>query len=529
VIPTRLDDRENLAIVELANDQIALLWSAHSETRTRMTDVLTRAERMGFRFIGWYQAPPEVLALVYQGDHIAEQTPRYRGEKEKLLDEIVADAIVAGASDIHIEALPKSARLLFRIHGELEDTHTRIPRQVADELARATYTLADRDSKAMQWSPRDYMDTQISRHVQVGRESIEVKLRFASLPVYPDSWDVTLRVLRMDLVAVEKPLIELGYHEGQSRVLRQALLRAQGLIAFLGTTGSGKSTSMARLTHEWHQITHGRKKARTLENPPEYRIPFARQTPVTERESDRGREGFGRGLRAILRNDPDLILAGEVRDPDSAKVMQQAVQTGHKVMTTLHADSPITALERLVDLGVPRNIVADPQFVLVLVSQKLIPLLCPQCKLPMADACPPLDDDRLRRIRTALGDDLGRLCVKGPGCEFCHARGTIGRTLVAELLVPDDNLMQHVREENSLAARAYCRARAALPENATDRVHGYTLLDHAIEKVRQGLVSPVDVELEIASLDDQRSPASARAWYERHVGRIDPAVEPCHG
>lgn len=518
-IASRNDDAARFALLEVARDQMVLLWSGSAESRQRMTDVLTQAERAGFDFVGWYRATAETLALVQQ-DGIAESAPGYRAEKERLLDEIVVDALRAGASDIHLEAQPKSARLLFRVHGDLEDRGFRIPRQAADELVRAIYTLADRDSKSLQWNPREYMDTQLTRHVRLDQEAIEVKLRFASLPVYPDGWDVTLRVLRMDQVAVDTPLEELGYHSGQSRLLRRALMRAQGLIGFLGTTGSGKSTSMARLTHEWHALTAGRKKARTLENPPEYRIPFARQTPVTERDSDRGREAFGRGLRAILRNDPDLILAGEVRDTDSAKIMQQAVQTGHKVMTTLHADSPITALERLIDLGVPRHIVADPTFVLVLVSQKLVALLCPGCKLPLMSAQDRFDSDQLERYRTVLGSDLADACVRGPGCGRCCQRGSIGRTLVAEVLVPDENLMRHVRAEDALAARSYWRAQAALPARSSQRVHGYSLLDHAIDKVRTGQVSPEDVEREIAALDDQSSPEAARAWYERHIGPI---------
>jgi type II secretory ATPase GspE/PulE/Tfp pilus assembly ATPase PilB-like protein len=524
----RRDDAAQFALLEVASEQMVLLWSGMGESRQRMTDVLTQAERAGFSFVGWYRATAEALALVLQ-DGIAETAPGYRAEKERLLDEIVADALRAGASDIHLEAQPKSARLRFRVHGDLEDGGVRIPRQVADELVRAVYTLADRDSKSLQWNPREYMDTQLTRHIRVGHEAIEVKLRFASLPVYPDGWDVTLRVLRMDQVAVVTSLEELGYHPIQARVLRRALLRSQGLIGFLGTTGSGKSTSMARLTHEWHALTGGRKKARTLENPPEYRIPFARQTPVTERDSDRGREAFSRGLRAILRNDPDLILAGEVRDADSAKIMQQAVQTGHKVMTTLHADSPITALERLVDLGVPRHIVADPAFVLVLVSQKLVALLCPGCKLPLAAARDRLTEDAWERYRAILRDDLENACVRGPGCSRCRQRGSIGRTLVAEVLVPDETLMRHVRAEDTLAARSYWRAQAALPTRTGDGMHGYSLLDHAIDKVRAGQVSPEDVELEIAALDDHSTTAAALAWYQRHVGPLVDVAERAHG
>jgi type II secretory ATPase GspE/PulE/Tfp pilus assembly ATPase PilB-like protein len=196
-----------------------------------------------------------------------------------------------------------------------------------------------------------------------------------------------------------------------------------------------------------------------------------------------------------MRLDPDTIMIGEIRDRPSAQSALRAAMTGHQVWSTVHANSAIGIIDRLEDLGLPLRMVADPSIITALISQRLVKLLCPHCKEPLTAS---LDRHRrspalIARLRTVLGDTIENACIAGPGCPHCCGRGTIGRTVLAEVITPDERFFAFVRATDKAAAIRYW---------LTD-LGGITMSEHAVEKVREGLVDPMMAEQAVGWLHVQ--------------------------
>jgi type II secretory ATPase GspE/PulE/Tfp pilus assembly ATPase PilB-like protein len=208
---------------------------------------------------------------------------------------------------------------------------------------------------------------------------------------------------------------------------------------------------------------------------------MAVQTPVTNAgtEEERSR-AFSAAIANAMRLDPDTIMIGEVRDRASAQNALRAAMTGHQVWTTVHANGAIAVVDRLVDLGLPLEMVADHGVTTGLISQRLMKVLCPVCKLPLLSHEGALSDDLMRRVKRVARAALDNVHIVGPGCEYCRGHGTIGRTVVAEIVLPDAQFFEYVRTGQKVRAAQYW----------LEDLHGRTLLDHAIEKVSTGQVDP---------------------------------------
>lgn len=213
----------------------------------------------------------------------------------------------------------------------------------------------------------------------------------------------------------------------------------------------------------------------------EYPIEGAVQTSVTNAptEDERSRL-FAASISNAMRLDPDTIMIGEVRDRASAQNALRAAMTGHQVWTTVHANSAIAIVDRLVDLGLPLSMVADHTTITGLISQRLVKLLCSHCKEPLAQHLDKLPAGVVSRIRVALKGDIGNVCVAGQGCQHCNHVGTVGRTVVAEVIIPDDEFFRFVRMGEKTKAVEYW----------IQNMQGKTILDHTIEKIAAGMVDP---------------------------------------
>lgn len=343
----------------------------------------------------------------------------------RMLNAIFFEAIKRKASDIHIEPYERQLHIRFRLDGSLT-TVLMPPPQLAPLLVSRVKVLADLDIA----EKRVPQDGRIS--LRLGGRGID--LRVSTLPSsYGER--VVLRVL--DKSAEQLSLADLGMDDSMQEQFRELVRRPHGIVLVTGPTGSGKSTTLYAALAE---IDRRRRNIMTIEDPVEYNIAGISQTQVNLKAG----MTFARGLRAILRQDPDVVLIGEIRDRETADIAVQASLTGHLVLSTLHTNTPIGALSRLCDMGVePFLITSTLQGVL---AQRLVRRLCEECRQPITLSADELAGMGLDR---ALFDGDEVSVYKPGGCAECHKTGYTGRFGLFDFVLMDDQLRQMVHEEQS--------------------------------------------------------------------------------
>ncbi len=418
-------------------------------------------------------------------------------------DELVERAMALDASDIHIERRDDRATVKLRRNGVMVP-HSDWSVDYAMTFVRAVHAMADSDSKETTFSESEGQAMSVSRTMPNGDR---VKLRVQTEVAYPDGgMDIVMRVLRVGASFKARPMSSLGYTPGQIDMLSYMLSSPSGVVIFAGTTGSGKSTSLQTMMAQIRERDSGLKMY-SVEDPPEYVLHGVTQIPVTRRRNARGEHAenpFARTMRNTMRMDPDVIMVGEVRDPESAACLVAMVQSGHKVLATLHAASVFAIPERMERLGVDVQTMASRGFISGLVCQTLVPVLCRHCRVQYGTDLELPSSGIHERIR-AVAQPYDPLHVQGPGCEHCDGLGIAGRTVCAEMMIPDNRILEDFRSGRYADAYEYWRAfqTDAQAREARSTV-GMTALDHAILKMRAGEVSPVDVERSLGLLTGYR-------------------------
>jgi len=329
----------------------------------------------------------------------------------RLVDRIIAEAVIRGASDIHVQPEEKILRVRLRRDGILSAGYL-VPKEIQPALIARLKIIGG-------------MDIAETRRPQGGRANVtaasrEVGLRLSSLPTaFGES--IVVRILDRGNASLD--LASLGFEPDLERGFRETLNRPHGIILVTGPTGSGKTTTLYTALSLINGIENS---IFTLEDPVEYQLPLVRQTQINEAVG----LTFADGLRTLLRQDPDVILVGETRDTETAKLMVRAALTGHLVFSTLHTNDAIGAIPRLVDLGVEPFLLA-PTLAAVL-AQRLVRRLCQKCRKPVADAA-----SKLAAFRSRLAADLPPTLWEAVGCQECHGTGYIGRIAIIELLTID--------------------------------------------------------------------------------------------
>ncbi|HMV19023.1 MAG TPA: GspE/PulE family protein [Rhodocyclaceae bacterium] len=372
----------------------------------------------------------------------------------RLVDALLVDAVKSDASDIHFEPEPGFLRIRYRIDGllrQIRALHTSYwPAMAVRIKVMAGLNIAE---------TRMPQDGRISLHVN-GRP---VDFRVSTHPTLHGE-NIVLRVLDRQKGIV--PLDRLGLADTQLDTLKLMIARPEGLILVTGPTGSGKTTTLySILNHINAEGIH----IMTLEDPVEYPMPLIRQTAVAEA----AHLDFGNGIRAMLRQDPDVILVGEIRDTDTARMALQAAMTGHQVYSTLHTHSAVGALPRLLDLGVAADILAG--HLVGIVAQRLLRRLCPHCR-----EARPAEDYELHLL--AQPADAPRPRLHHPrGCPQCQFQGYRGRMAIMELLRIDhrlDELVARRASPRELLAAAHDQGFRSLAEDGSRRVlEGHTSLE----------------------------------------------------
>lgn len=391
------------------------------------------------------------------------------------------------ASDIHIRVSSRQrTQILFRIHSELTfiEEHTY---EYGDQLSTTIFqAMADVSDATFEKLSRQ--DARISVRSRLP-ECLD-GIRIATSPQV-DGYIVVLRLLYND-TSNDLDLSRLGYSLAQIDRIEVLKKKPTGVVLIGGPTGSGKSTTLQRILGAIISSSQGRKHVITVEDPPEYPIPGAVQTPVTnaDSEEDRSRE-YQKAIKAAMRLDPDIMMLSEIRDNPTGRLAVQAAMTGHQVWSTVHANSALAIVDRLSDLGVNPALLTDPTIVSGLVCQRLVKELCPHCRQPLANHLDDFEPRTRERFLRAL--DVETACVQNPGgCEHCGGTGTVGRTVVAETIVTDEKLMELIRKNDRVAAIDYIR----------NELRVASMLEHAIQKINAGLLDPLQAEDVVGPLSE---------------------------
>ena len=396
-------------------------------------------------------------ATITEGDEYSQPVVR-------LISALLADAVERGASDIHFEPEQNFLRIRYRIDGVLEQIRSLHKTYWPGILVRLKVLSG--------------MNIAETRAPQDGRISATmsgrvVDFRVASLPTTHGE-NIVLRILDRQKGIV--PLDKLGLEEATLDLLKRMIARPEGIIMVTGPTGSGKTTTLYSILNH---INSDGINIMTLEDPVEYPMTLIRQTSVSEA----AKLDFANGVRALMRQDPDVILVGEIRDRDTAEMAFRAAMTGHQVYSTLHTNSAVGAIPRLLDIGIVPDMTSGN--IIGVVAQRLVRKLCRTCRQSYDP------DVKERRVLGMTPTEPAAL-FRAVGCEQCEYQGYRGRQSILEILKIDGGL------DELIARRA--TAREIL---TAARAKGFrTLADDGVRMARAGLTS-LDELMRVVDLTDR--------------------------
>lgn len=447
---------DHLKVAMSSPDDILLLdkIKRHIKQSIRIEPVLVVENEIQYAmdlFYGYELSIDGILRELETGEVegvLSGEQNEYSQPMVRLVDNILTDAVKRGASDIHFEPEEYYIRIRYRIDGVLQQIRL---------LHKSFWSALVVRLKVM-----SSLDLTEQRTPQDGRMNLlvhgrEIDFRVSSLPSTHGE-NFVLRILDRDKGII--PLDDLGLDPDSLRELRLMLSRPTGILLVTGPTGSGKTTTLYSMLHEINDVG---VNIMTLEDPVEYPMNMIRQTAINE---EIGMD-FSAGIRALIRQDPDIILIGEIRDGETAEMALRAAMTGHQVFATLHANTAIGAIPRLLDIGVPRSILAGN--VIGILAQRLTRRLCEKCK----EAYEP---DVFEKKLLGVAEDESVTLYRAKGCSACRDIGYKGRLAVLETLRFNEDL-----DELLLAEASQHKILAHAMEN------GYTtMLHNALRRVKAG-------------------------------------------
>jgi len=396
------------------------------------------------------------------GPLVPAGTPLEEAPIVKLVNLLVIRAVVENASDVHIEPTLSNIRIRYRVDGLMHDVSV-APLYIHSSIITRIKVMSK-------------MDIAESRVPQDGRFQLKAEGKDIDVRVstYPTIYGEALVMRILDKGSVMFGLGELGFMEENLKKFEEVIKRPYGIILVTGPTGSGKTTTLyATLNH----IVSPEKNIMTIEDPVEYELAGIRQSQINIKA---GLE-FANALRSMLRQDPDVILVGEIRDVETGKVAIQAALTGHLVFSTLHTNDAAGALNRLVEMGVEPFLIASA--VASVIAQRLIRTVCSRCKTPFTPT---------REMLEKIGFDLNKeyKFYQGKGCKNCHGTGYKGRSGIFEMLVMNDTLRSLILNKASSNEIKQAAINAGMK----------TLRDDGLLKIVQGITT-LDEVLRVTQLD----------------------------
>ena len=427
VFPIAVKDNDITIAVHDPRDIMAI-DDVQLATGKRVSVVLSEGADIINLINRFYDHSEEATQAVEEYTADLDQDPEDHGESEdistspvvRLVNTMITQASKMRASDIHMEPFEHDVRIRFRVDGELREIM---------KVNKAMY-----NSMVIRIKIIGGMDISERRKPQDGRVETAVDdrpldLRISILPtVFGEK--VVLRLLDRSSTLMTKE--ELGFSKVNIERFNQVISAPEGIILLTGPTGSGKTTTLYAVLAEMNAIE---KNIITVEDPVEYRLDGVNQVQVNNRAG----LGFATGLRSILRQDPDIIMVGEIRDSETAQIAFRAAITGHVVLSTLHTNDTVSSLTRLVDMGVPAYLVSTA--VVGIVAQRLVKRLCNYCKQPHTTTPAEM---------ALLGISEPAVIYHNVGCNECDQTGYQGRTAIHEVLVMTRHIRDLITQEQSV-------------------------------------------------------------------------------
>lgn len=400
----------------------------------------------------------------------SERALQTAGEQVLVLAaEVIAAGLERGASDIHLEPHRQGVRIRFRVNGLLLDWEQTVQAQLARALIARFKVLAGLDIAER----RRPQDGRIG--ARVGRRDVD--LRVSTLPA-SEGEKLVMRVF--EAAAMLRPLEQIFVEQRTLSAMRDALQRPYGAIVVAGPTGSGKTSTLYAALHERQKIRPDTNII-TVEDPIEYRLGGVTQVQVNHAIG----LGFTQVLRAMLRQDPDVVMVGEIRDEDTAQLALEAAMTGHLVFTSIHANNAGAVIQRLENFGCNRTVVA--QSMALILIQRLARRLCPHCTI--TEAVPELLREAL--VARGLYDPAQpALLPRAPGCDMCDKTGLLGRVAVLESLRVTDPIRAMLMANRPLSD---------VIEFATQSGDLVQFPHYVSFMMEQGLIGPAEALLSVAS------------------------------
>ncbi len=402
-----------------------------------------------------FEIPLSILDQLKDGEEEAFAAPI-----AEFLGKLINAAVRERASDIHVNPEKDGVTIKFRVDGILQ-THLRIPKKILYPLISHVKVKSNLDI-SISMRPQD-------GEFHVSRPEGDLDVRVSVLPTIHGE-NLVMRILNASGMMMD--LSALGFSPAVFAAVERLIARPHGIILITGPTGSGKTTTLysilSRMDSEKSNII-------TVEDPAEYKLAGIRQVQVNPRAG----LTFATALRSIVRQDPDIIMIGEIRDLETAEIAVQAALTGHLVLGTLHTNNAPAAVTRLVEMGIPAFLVASS--VIGIMAQRLVRLICPACREPS-----PVDTRALRALleREGYPPPAGEIAAfRGKGCPRCGGSGYRGRTTIAELMLMNDRLRELVAADTATGGLIEAARAAGMRP----------LLEDGLGKVAAGLTSLEEV------------------------------------
>ncbi len=465
LLPVAYEDATKTMVVAMADmfnvvalDQLRAMLGGQIQLKPVLAADAQLEEHID-QFYGYELSVDGILREIETGEidyqSLTADGDEYTQPVVRLVGALLMDAVKRGASDIHFEPEYAFLRIRYRIDGVLQQVRS---------LHKSYWP-----SVAVRLKVISGMDIAETRAPQDGRLNMNlcgrpIDFRVSAHPTIHGE-NIVLRVLDRERSII--PLERMGLRTSTLEQLKLMMTRPEGILVVTGPTGSGKTTTLYSLLS--HQNTEA-VNIMTLEDPVEYPVTMMRQTSVAEVN----KVDFANGIRSIMRQDPDIILVGEVRDADTATMAFRAAMTGHQVFTTLHTNSALGAFPRLIDIGISPDIMAGN--IIGVVAQRLVRVLCPHCKEPAK----PSDDER--KILGVKRNEAIQI-FRHKGCKRCNQNGYRGRMAIMELLRIDSDM-------DSLIAR---RAHFDVLRNMALEKGFNTLADDGVRRILEGYTSIEEV------------------------------------
>jgi len=455
--------------------------------------VIDKARRLGLRLTEVKELKTNLIEQVYVGVEPKRASVNWKSldlDRQKSLARIISEASQLGASDVHIRVLDSHTEVKVRVNGRMRELGNE-PASDGQEMIRAAFAV----STGQGASGTDSTFQQGAMFQKSGLLPDNVEM--LRLQYTPTSDQRGALVMRLKYVGknTDTDVDSLGYSQQQSIDLKNMRLKTNGMYIFAGKVSSGKTTTLQRCLNAMYLDKKKEISIYAAEDPKELELLGAIQAQITAGQS--ANDAFKMAMKAALRSDPNVIVLGEIRSEELTSMAVEAAKTGHALWSTVHAGSALGILNRLINLGADREDLKDPRTVGGLIYQRLIGVLCQNCKitLPTAVQTDQVEEDLALRLVKLTAQNPHEIFCRGPGCSSCFM-GLSGRTVVAETIRPDARLLETYMDSSRIEAERYW-----IKPKEEGGLGGAPVMHHALVKVGAGIVDINEVQEEVDLLE----------------------------